>query len=257
MLPIVQIVWPPYQGWSAIILSLILFLISAGLFFAARKMKETIKLPNMGKVLGVIVIVIWALSILFFLRINQIFAKYTGGAANLGPIFPITIVSAVATFCYAAYVTRRGGPPSSLGNGLLAFIAGPMVFELPFALIIIPLVKAPLLAEILFLVPLFTIVIATLSMLLLSRRIALTKNAVYIFAGMMFVFALWAVDGYSYPTNLLTIALNGISKVLSFACIGALFTRKPLTDASVARAELDEKNVNNISLSQPNTTIRE
>jgi hypothetical protein len=243
MLPMVQIVWPPYKGWNAIVLAAILFLLSAGLFLAGRRMKEAIKLPKMGKVLGAIVIVIWAFSILFFLKINQIFAKYTGAAPNLGPIFPITITSAVIVFCYAAYMTRRGGPISSLGNGFLAFIAGPMTFELPFALIIIPLVKAPVIAEILFLLPLFTIVITTLSLLLLSRRIALTKESVYLFGAMIFVFALWALDGYAYPTNLLTIALNGISKVLGFACVAALFLRKPQTSVSVPGDELSERNV--------------
>ena len=224
-------------------LSLILFLITAGLFLTARRMKEAVKLPKMGKVLGVVVIVIWAFSILFFLKINQIYARYIGGATSLGPIFPITILSAVLTFCYAAYMARRGGPLSSLGNGFLAFIAGPMVFELPFILIIIPLVKAPLIPEIIFLIPLFTIVITTLSLLLLSRRIALTRNAVYLFGAMMLVFAIWALDGYSYPTNLLTIALNDISKVLSFACIGALFLQEPPTDVRVPEDKLNERNV--------------
>jgi hypothetical protein len=247
MLPIVQIVWPPYKGLSAIALSLILFAISGGAFFAAQRMKEAIKLPKMGKVLGAIVIVIWGFSIIFFLGINKLFAKYTGGASNLGPIFPITITSAVVIFCYAAYVTRRGGPLSSLGNGFLAFIAGPMVFELPFALIIIPLVKAPVVAEILFLIPLFTIVITTLSMLLLSRRIALTKNSVYLFAAMMFVFALWALDGYHYPTDLVTITLNGVSKVLSFACIAALFFPEPPTNIKTPEEKLSQENVNKVS----------
>jgi hypothetical protein len=228
-----------------LVLSLILFLISAGIFLAGRRMRGEIKLPKMGKVLGAIVVIIWAFSIFFFHQINIEYAKYTGGAANLGPIFPITIVSAIVTFCYVAYATRRGGPLSSLGNGFLGFVAGPMVFELPFVLIIIPLVKAPLVAEIFFLVPLFTIVITTLSLLLLSRKIALTKNAVYLFGAMMFVFALWALDGYSYPSNLLIIALNGISKVLSFACIGALFLQKSQTDVRVTGDELNERNVNN------------
>jgi len=247
MLPIIQIVWPPYRGWSAIVLSLILFAISGGLFFAARRMKGLVRLPKMGKVVGAIVIVVWVFSILLFLKINQIAAKSLGGAANLGPIFPITIVSAVVTFCYAAYVTRRGGPLSSLGNGFLAFITGPMVFELPFILIVIPLVKVSLIPEIIYLVPLFTIVITTLSMLLLSRRIALTKNSVYLFSAMMFVFALWALDGYHYPSNLLTITLNGISKVLSFVCVAATFLPNSPTDVRVPQDKLNERNVNNVT----------
>lgn len=242
MLPIAEITWPPYKGLSAIVVAVILFAVSAGLFLTARRMKEAIKLPKMGKIVGGIVIVIWAFSILFFLRINAIFARYLGTAPNLGPIFPITITCAVVTFCYAAYVTRRGGPLSSLGNGFLGFIAGPMVFELPFALIIIPLVKAPIFAELIFLLPLFTIVITTLSMLLLSRRVALTRNSVYLFAAMIFVFGLWALDGYHYPTDLLTITLNGISKVLSFATVAVMFIPQPLSGVSERSSK--EKDVN-------------
>ena len=240
MLPFIQIVWPPYTGLRALVLSLLLFIISVGLFFAARKMKREIKLPKMGKIQGAIVVVVWALSILIFLKINQIFAKYVGAASNLGPIFPVTILSAVATFCYVTYITRRGGALSSAGNGFLAFIAGPMVFELPFVLVVIPSAKAPLVPEIIFLIPLFTIIFTTLAMLLFSRRIALTKNSVYFFASMIFVFALWALDGFSYPTTPLAIALNGISKMLSFLCVATMFLPRPLEASAGVQEKSDE-----------------
>ena len=169
------------------------------------------------------------------------------GNLALGPVFPITILSAVGTFCYAAYVTRRGGP-LSLGNGFLGFIAGAMLFELPFVLIIIPLnaraLNIPPISLIISLVPIFIIGITTLSLLLLSRRIALTTNAVYMFAAMMFVWGLWALDGFSSPTTLLSFALNGISKVLAFACIGAMFLPKSSTDVGVTQEKSNESVVN-------------
>jgi hypothetical protein len=40
---------------------------------------------------------------------------------------------------------------------------------------------------------------------------------------MIFVFAVWALAGYSYPTNPGAFALNAVSKVLGFACIVAMF----------------------------------
>jgi hypothetical protein len=241
MLPLIQVVWPPYKGWSAIVLALILFTVSAGVLFAARRMRKEIPLPKIGKNSGLVIFIIWAFSILFFLKINQIFAKYVGAASNLGPIFPITLLSACATFVYAAYMVRKAGPVSALGNGFLAFIAGPMVFEFPYVLIVIPQVKAPLIAQILFLAPLFAIIFTTLALLLLSRRIALTRNSVYSFAAMIFVFGLWALDGYAYPTTPLTITLNGISKVLSFLCITALFLRTPLDLSMSSQEKLDQK----------------
>jgi hypothetical protein len=220
------IVWSPYGGSDSLLLSLLLALIAAGLVFLGWKMRKEIKLPKMGKIVGLVVIIIWAFSILTFLKINKDYSRYTGAATNLGPIFPITLLTAFCAFGYVAYVSRRGGFGSLLGNGFLAFIAGPMVFEFPFVLIVIPRVKAPLIPEIIFLTPLFTIIFTTLALLLLSRRIAITKYSVYFLAGMIFIFAIWALEGYSYPTNPVSFTLNAISKVLGFACVAALFSSR-------------------------------
>jgi len=66
---------------------------------------------------------------------------------------------------------------------------------------------------------------------------------------MMFVFALWALDGFHYPTNVLTITLNGISKVLGFACVAALFLPNPPTDVTVLQDKLKERDVSPASTS--------
>jgi hypothetical protein len=218
------IVWSPYGGSDALLLSLLLGLVAAGLVFLGWRMRKEINLPKMGRILGIIVIIIWAFAILTFLKINKDYSKYTGAATNLGPIFPITLLTASCAFGYVAHISRRGGVGSALGNGFLAFVAGPMVFEFPFVLIVIPMVKAPLIPEIIFLTPLFTIIFTTLALLLLSRRIAITKYSVYLLAGMIFVFAVWALEGYSYPTNPVSFILNAVSKVLGFACVAALFS---------------------------------
>jgi len=226
MLATLAVVWSSYSGTGTVLLSFVLVLVALGLIFAGRKMTKEIKLPKMGKVVGAIVIVIWAFSILTFLKINKDLARYTGATGNLGPIFPVTIISAVCTFAFVAYFSRHDGLPSALGNGFLAFIAGPMAFELPFLLIVIPRVNAPLIPALIFLIPLFTIIFTTLSMLLFSRRVAITKNSFYIYSAMIFVFAVWALEGYSYPSNPTAFILNAISKVLGFASVAALFVTK-------------------------------
>jgi len=40
---------------------------------------------------------------------------------------------------------------------------------------------------------------------------------------MILVFALWALEGYSYPSNPIAFALNAVSKVLAFVTVGSLF----------------------------------
>src|SRR5579872_2549142 len=237
MVPSALVVWAPYQGSSSVLLAIVLVIVSAALFAAGRRMKRDVKLPKMGRVLGAIVVVIWAFSILLFLRINRDLARYTGSAGNLGPIFPITIASAICTFGFVAYISRRDGVTVALGTGFLAFIAGPMVFEFPFLLIVIPRVKAPLIPALIFLIPLFTIIFTTLSMLFLSRRVALTKYSLYFYGAMIFVFGIWALEGYSYPSNPEAFALNAISKILGFASVAAMFVTKEATSLREQRAK--------------------
>ena len=223
MIPATLAVWSPYTGSAKLLLFLLLLVIGAGIIWAGTKVKKPITLPRMGTIVLVVVMVIWAFSILTFLRIVRAVARYTGSAASLGPIFPITIFSAICAFAFVAYVSRKGGVLSSLGNGFLAFIAGPMVFEFPFILIVIPQVHAPLGAALIFFIPLFIIIFTTISMLLYSRRTAITKYSLYFYGAMIVVFAIWALDGYSYPTNPVSFVLNAISKVFGFVAVAAMF----------------------------------
>jgi len=235
------VVWSPYTSSGSILLFLVLALIGAGLILIGRRMTREIKLPRIGRILGIVVVVIWAFSILTFLRINRDLARYTGSAGNLGPIFPITIATAVCTFSFVAYISRHDGNRASLGRGFLAFIAGPMVFEFPFLLIVIPRVSAPLIPALIFLIPLFTIIFTTLAILLFSKKLAITKYSVYLYASMILVFAVWSLDGYSYPSNPVSFALNSISKILGFASVAALFVTGPQEISPNARKLLEEE----------------
>jgi hypothetical protein len=153
------VVWSPYAAPGTYELAAILIVIGVGLFLLGRKLGEKrVKLPRMGKIVGLIVIIIWAFSILTFLKINKEIAKHTGSAVGLGPIFPITVASAVVSFGIVAFLSRKEGFVSAFGNGFLAFIAGPMVFEFPFVLIVIPRVNAPLIPAVIFLTPLLAII---------------------------------------------------------------------------------------------------
>ncbi|MFI5421140.1 MAG: hypothetical protein ACHQ1H_09270 [Nitrososphaerales archaeon] len=223
MLATALVVWSPYAGSSAVLLSFVLVLVGAGIFLYGRRMKKEIKLPHLGKKLGAVLVVIWVFSILTFLRINRDQEKYAGSAGNLGPIFPITVASAIRTFVFVAYITRQDGVRSAVARGFLALIAGPMVFEFPFLLIVIPRTSAPLFPAIIFLTPFFTIIFTTLAMLFFSRKIAITRYSLYLYGAMILVFAVWALDGYSYPSNPTSFTLNAISKVLGFASVAALF----------------------------------
>jgi hypothetical protein len=142
-------------------------------------------------------------------------------ALPTNPITPITDISGITTFIIIAYVTRNHGLKIALGSAFVGTAAAPMIFELPFDLIVMgrtypPVPSAPTLFRLLFFLPLFLVEISTFSLLTLSPLTNLSKYTMFSLAGMFFVFAVWALFGFSYPSELAPIALNGISKILSF-----------------------------------------
>ena len=193
-------------------------------------MRKPIQLPHPGRILKVVLVIIWIIPILFFLAVIRVIAEKTHNAPSTGPILPITIASAVITFAYLEYVTRKGGILSALGNGFIGAVAGPMVFEFPFDLIVIRLLTIGPFGIIIFFGPLFTVIFTTLALLLFSKRTAITKYSLYSLAAMFLVFALWALEGFSYPSNPISFTLNAVSKVLSFTTIIAMFSRGERTE---------------------------
>ena len=142
------------------------------------------------------------------------------------PITPVTFLAVVAIF---VIILTRGGPSfrSRLGSAIIGALAAPMIFELPFDLIVMartsPLYPDPALYRALFFVPLFLVEITTLSRLTLSPMVRLTRATFVTFALMLLVFAVWALDGFGYPSAPVPIALNMVSKILAFAVALTLF----------------------------------
>jgi hypothetical protein len=216
--------WRPYRFPSSVILSFILLIIGIGLVILGRRMKTSINVPHPGKTLKIVMIITWVILILGFLFLYAVGEKRTGRAVQNGPIFPITFACAVLTFAYLIYISRRDGILSALGNGIAGAAAAPMIFEFPFDLIVIPQVNASIRYLIVFFTPLFVIEIATLSLLLLSKRVSITRYSLYSLGAMFIVFAVWALEGFSYPSSPAPFILNAISKILSFTTIIALFS---------------------------------
>ena len=91
-------------------------------------------------------ITVWALLILFILGVvvfNRIGRTAIGsGGTGIGPIFPITLACAAVAFIYIAYISRHDGILTAFGRAFVCAAAGPMVFEFPFDMIVIPQIKA-------------------------------------------------------------------------------------------------------------------
>jgi hypothetical protein len=231
------IAWSPYSGLASVLLSLILAAVGVCVVLLGRRLTQDVKLPVPGKVLKVVIVLVWALSILLVLPLFRQIATETGQSSiGTGPVFPITLASAFFTFVFVAYVTRRGGMLAALGNGFAGAAAGPMVFELPFILIITPMVTTRVPHPLFLFFTFLVVILSTLALPLFSSRFAVTKRSLYLLGAMILVFAAWALlTGYSPPSDPVSFTLNAISKVLGFAAVAAGFLRTGRTSEGPTR----------------------
>jgi hypothetical protein len=164
--------------------------------------------------------------------------QHPGYVGSANDITPFTFTFAAISFFAILTLTQRGGMWTAFGSALVGAIAGPMIFELPFDLIVLWRTYPPNPAALytpLFFFPLFLVELLSFAMLLLSPRMRLTRHALFALAGMFLAFAIWAVFGFAYPLTALPITLNVISKALAFAVAVSLFL--PQRERTPAAAE--------------------
>ena len=143
------------------------------------------------------------------------------------PITPVTFLAAVAIF--GIIMTRTGWRyQTRLGSAVVGAMAAPMIFELPFDLIVMArtypaLPPDPALYRAVFFTPLFLVELTTLWLLTLSPMVRVRKSTFFCFALMIGVFGIWALSGFGYPQSALPITLNMVSKILAFITALTLF----------------------------------
>jgi hypothetical protein len=221
------------MGTEAAVLALTLLAIAVLLTYFGTRLIGAVGIKRPGKAVSVFMIIIWGLSLATFLIALvtyglQLYQQNLLAAPPTNPISPITELSGLATFIIIVYLTRNHGLKVALGSALVGTAAAPIVFELPFDLIVMgrtypPIPPAPNLFRLLFFLPLFVVEISTFSLLTLSPLTKLSKYTMFSLAGMFSVFAVWALFGFSYPSDPIPFALNGISKILSFVVAITLF----------------------------------
>jgi hypothetical protein len=227
-------------GTDAVFLAVTLLAIGVLLTYLGRKLIGVVGIKRPGKAVGAFMITIWSLSLATFLIAVstyglQLYQQHMLAAQPTNPISPITYLCGLGTFIIIAYLSRSHGLKIALGSAFVGMAAAPMIFELPFDLIVMgrtypPLPPAPTLFRLLFFLPLFLVEISTFSLLTLSPLTKLSKYTLFSLAGMFFVFAVWAFLGFSYPSEPISITLNGISKILSFIAAITLFLNSSKSD---------------------------
>lgn len=225
--------WIPYSGVQAFILAAVLLIIAGVLAYLGTRLRHPLapRYPGIG--LGILLIAIWilslatlAVSIAAYVRI--LFQEYGPFTGATNPITPVTTLSGVIAFIVISILTWRYGWRVALGSAMVGTIAAPMIFELPFDLIVmarvLPRPPAPTAQlTLLYFLPLFLWELASYSLLTLSPATRFSQRTLFALAAMFLVFGIWALAGFSYPSSPLPIALNAISKVLSFGVAITLF----------------------------------
>lgn len=223
--------WNPYVGLSASYLAVTLFAIGVLLAYSGTRLKHAIKIPKAEDALSVLILVCWTICVVVLLVseriIRRVAPQHAAQFASIlsGPIFPITLLSAIITFAVVGYLCRSYGITVALGSALVGTAAAPMIFELPFVLIVMGTVKLTVFVALLFFLPLLLVTISTMSLLFLSRLTSLSNYTLFSLGGMFIVFSVWAFFGFAYPSDTLSFAMNGISKVLSFTTAITLFLK--------------------------------
>jgi hypothetical protein len=225
--------WVSYSGTAEIVLGVVLVSTAAAIAYAAVALPLPARPRRPGRTKCTIMLGTWAFAIAAFLVCT---AAYVGQEHREGllrtpppdPITPVTLISAAALFFVIALAHSAKGWRVALGSAVIGAAAAPMIFEFPFDLIVMartyPAIPPdPALYRLLFFGPLILIEVATLALLSMSPAVRLQRATLWCFAGMLLVFAVWSLFGFSYPAAPGPIALNVLSKIVAFVTALTLF----------------------------------
>lgn len=243
------VAWSPYVGSNSYILAGFLLLVTCVLMFCGLRFHHAIAVKAPGKFLGALLVGCWFLAgVAFLIAITAYALTQRQQAIQFkitNPITPITFASAVIAFVVILYLTQQRGPIIAIGSAIVGTIAAPMIFELPFDLLVMWHTYAPtppVLYTLLYFLPLFLVEILSFALLSFSPAMHLTRYTFFLLASMFLLFAVWALFGFAYPSTPIPIALNMLSKVAAFATAVSLFTSAPLSGERVKAGLLRSSN---------------
>ncbi len=233
--------WVPYSGNSAIILGVVLLVITGVFTVLGFQLKKPLRVKMPGKAVTGMLVAVWLLSILTFLVNGGIYAllmsqaKFTGTVPD-NPITKFTFSFAFLSFLIIFQMNINQGVKVAFWSAVFAAMAGPMVFELPFDLIVMgrtypPIPPEPAALRALFFFPLFMIELTTITLLFLSPVFKVTKFTLYSLAGMFLVFAIWGFLSFSFAYTTEFLILNVVSKALAFVTVVTLFLPQDLPES--------------------------
>lgn len=224
--------WVSYSGTARVGLAVALLAVAGCAVYAGTRLPLPARAVRARTAVVNLMIVIWVVAIAAFLvclslYVHQERLDHIAKAPPTDPIAPVTLIAVGATFVIIL-ISSPLGWQGTLASAVIGALAAPMIFELPFDLIIMariypPVPPDPALYRALFFVPLFAVEIVTLSLLAVSPLVKLSRITLFCFASVLVVFAVWALFGFAYPSAPAPIALNVLSKLLAFVTALSLF----------------------------------
>jgi ABC-2 type transport system ATP-binding protein len=225
--------WVSYGGDARIELAAGLLAVAGGAAYAGIRLRRPLRAVRPPASVVVLMFSLWAVALIAFLFGLSVYARqfvhdYPGIRSGVhNPITPVTLLAAAAIF--AVILTRTGWRfPARLGGAAVGAMAAPMIFELPFDLIVMArtypaLPPDPALYRAVFFTPLIMIELTTLWLLTLSPMVRVRRSTFFCFALMIGVFGIWALSGFGYPQSALPYTMNVVSKILAFITALTLF----------------------------------
>jgi ABC-2 type transport system ATP-binding protein len=225
--------WVGYSGDAKIELAVGLLAVAGCAAYAGTRLRRPIRFARPPTSVVVLMFSLWVVALFAFLVGLSVYVKQfvhdypdiTSGVKN--PITPVTLLAAAAIF--GIIMTRSGWRyQTRLGSAVVGAMAAPMIFELPFDLIVMArtypaLPPDPAFYRAVFFTPLIMVELTTLWLLTLSPMVRVRRSTFFCFALMIGVFAIWALFGFGYPQSALPITMNVASKILAFITALTLF----------------------------------
>jgi hypothetical protein len=178
--------WVSYSGDARIWLALGLLAVAGGVVLAGIRLPLPVRATQPGPAGRIAMILAWITSIVAFLVCLTIYARQyvhvygAAAAAPKSPVAPVTLSAVVVVFVVIMLIARGLPRGTRLASAAIGAMAAPLIFELPFDLIVMartyPAIPPnPALYRAVFFVPLFLIEITTLLLLRLSPMVRLTR----------------------------------------------------------------------------------
>lgn len=225
--------WLRYTGAGQVVLTVALGAVTLALLVAVAALRRPYHPPVVSRRRRTALLVLWPVSIVAFLVAITIYAAqlehdYPNFVAPQSPVLPVTLSAALASFVLLVLV-RPSSRPARVAGAAMAALAAPMIFELPFDLLVMwrttpPVVPDPWAWRLLFFTPLFVVELVTIALLLAVPGVRVTRWTFAALAAQFLTFTGWAAIGFGYPGHDSTFAANAVAKVCAFvvACTMAL-----------------------------------